>query len=161
MNVDLRLDGHLVENSWGSAEAGLQAACIATAVNLGPRPQPAAQGLLVLDSDEPLVEDVTSVGADWARAVDALVRAPRRRWQLLVEGAVALDIVDAGDGGLWSVSRVVDGTAWRPVASEELWSALLVALQSQGTGSTTADEMPCFAPTAGVTGCRGQSQGPR
>jgi hypothetical protein len=50
-----------------------------------------------------------------------------------------LDIVDAGDGGLWSVSRVADGTAWRPVASEELWSALLVALLPRGTGSTTAE----------------------
>jgi hypothetical protein len=128
MSIDLRLDGYPVTNSWAGADAGVQAACIATAVGLGPRPRPAAQGLLLLETDEPCREDVTSVGADWAGAVDALVRSPRRRWQLLVGGAITLDIVDAGDGGLWSVGRTVDGTVWRPIAAEELWTALLVAL---------------------------------
>jgi hypothetical protein len=128
MNVDLLLDGHVVEIPGPGSDPGLQAAHIAAAVDLGPRPLPAARGLLLLDCDDPRVEDVTSVGADWAAAVDALVRAPRRRWQLVVEGDITLDIVDAGDAGLWSVGQTADGTAWRPVGSEQLWSALLVAL---------------------------------
>ena len=129
MNVDVRIDGRAVEIPGHGTDPGLQAACIATAVDLGPRPRPAVRGLLLLDSDEPRIEDVAAVGADWVAAVDALVRAPRRRWQLVVAGGVAgLDIVDAGQAGLWSVSRTPDGTAWRPIASEELWSALLSAL---------------------------------
>jgi hypothetical protein len=128
VNVDLLLDGRVVEIPGRGNDPGLQAAHIAAAVDLGPRPLPAAQGLLLLDSDDPRVEDVSSVGTDWAAAVDALARAPRRRWQLVVEGDVTLDIVDAGDAGLWSVGRTADGTAWRPIRAEQLWSALLVAL---------------------------------
>jgi hypothetical protein len=138
MNVELRLDGNLVENSWAGADAGLQAACIATAVNLGPRPRPTVDGFLLLDSAEPRVEDARSVGVDWAQAVAALVRSPQRRWQLVVDGAVTLDIVDAGDGGLWSVGQAVDGAVWRPVAPEDLWSALLVALVAPERGWATA-----------------------
>lgn len=131
MTVELRLDGHLVEIPGDGTEPGLRAAAIAAAVDLGPRRRPAAQGLLLFDGDEPGAEDVASVGADWTAAVDALSRAARRRWQLVVEAAVVMDVVDAGDAGLWSVGRDAGNTVWRPVGSEELWSALLIALMRE------------------------------
>ena len=127
--VAVRLDGSVVDTAVG-AEPGVQAARIAAAVDLGPRPRPATQGLLLLDSDEPGVEDVRAVGTDWAAAVEALNCADRRRWQVVVDGEVALDLVDAGDAGLWSVGLTPDGTVWRPVDAEEIWSALLAVLSS-------------------------------
>jgi hypothetical protein len=129
MNVDLRLDGQVVVLPDGCLDAGLRAAHIATAVGLGPRPRPAVGGLLIIDAAEPTVEDVSPIGADWVGAVKALLGAHRSRWQLQVDGDVALDIVDAGDAGLWSVGCSGSGTVWRPVSSEQLWSALLMALR--------------------------------
>jgi hypothetical protein len=128
MNVDLRLDGQVVAMPGGGIDAGLRAAQVATAVRLGPRPLPAVRGLLLLDAAEPTVEDVSPVGADWVAAVEALLQAHRSRWQLLIDGDLALDIVDAGDAGLWSVGRSGSGTVWRPLSSEQAWSALLTAL---------------------------------
>jgi hypothetical protein len=128
MNVDLRIEGQVVATPAGCFEAGLRAAHIATAVDLGPRPLPAVHGLLLIDAAEPTVDDVTAVGPDWVAAVDALLRARRTRWQLRVEGDVALDIVDAGEAGLWSVGRSGGGTVWRPISSEQLWCGVLAAL---------------------------------
>jgi hypothetical protein len=128
MNVDLRIDGQAVAMPEGRCEAGLRAAHIATAVDLGPRPLPAVRGLLLVDAAEPTLDDVTAVGPDWVAALDALVRARRTRWQLLVEGEVALDVVDAGEAGLWSVGRSGNGTVWRPISSEQLWCGVLAAV---------------------------------
>jgi hypothetical protein len=128
MTVDLRIDGKVVATPGGSLETGLRAAHIAAAVHLGPRPLPAVRGLLLVDAAEPTVDDITAVGPDWVEAVAALSGAPRTRWQLLSDGDVALDIVDAEEAGLWSVGRSGSGTVWRPISSEQLWCALLTSV---------------------------------
>jgi hypothetical protein len=128
MSSELLLDGRVVQLGGDHGDPGLQAAGIAAAVDLGPRPRPLVQGMLLVSAAELRLEDVASVGDDWAAAVTALVTAEQRRWQIVADGDVLLDIVDAGDAGLWSVGQDGDLSVWRPVSSEQLWSALLVAL---------------------------------
>jgi hypothetical protein len=98
---------------------------VARVVGLGPRPVPDVPGMVLVEGPpEELPRPEEHLADDWCTALAQLHAADRRRWQVVVDGEVVLDVVDARAAGLWSVGREAAVTAWRPVSATQVWDAL-------------------------------------
>jgi hypothetical protein len=97
-----------------SVPAAMVPLLVAALVDLGPRPVRDATSVLLAGADPP-----------W-------VRPGERRWRIAAgepggSTASVLDVVDAGDGGLWTPRDTADllpekGTVLRPITSTDAWT---------------------------------------
>lgn len=88
---------------------------------LGPRPLPTVRGQLHLSSTDLDSGELTGVGEDWAAVVRALPGGSR--WQV-AGGDELLDVIDAGEVGLWLVSPDEAGVVLRAVTATEVFDLL-------------------------------------
>jgi hypothetical protein len=132
---------------------------IAALVDLGPRPRPAARGVLVTEratldrllGSHPL-DEVPSVAARWERPLADLRANPHVRWQATGYDAAnaplgRLEFVDAGPAGLWLVKELDPRSSicelpassaqasLAAVAPTEVWHWLTASVGSAGQGA--------------------------